>query len=823
MKKILIYFFAQLWLLASCQVPELIESAVSALDPDQVEVKFTVLLPEEGEATKALGDEPSVDIKSLHLVVFDENGYYIETCEASWDPGNTQECNHPQEQPFTVTLRKTEKERIIHFIANCPVDQIHYGHESDIISSLYTQRGNSLETAYWYRTQVWYIKTKQDQQTKADGGSTTKRETLVDEVAEAFKCVPLLRNFASITVKDNADDFVMESYAVYNTIDKGTVAPYNVNTHGFQNFLGSDGKLLTYPQLLADGIKYEGHASAEAVLKYTLSDADFKAPGTPTYMYERKVSVRSGVEHQWSESPPHIIIKGRYNNAAAYSYYKVDMLYYENGKGYYYNILRNFKYTFTVNKVAGPGYSTLEEAMNNPAGNNLAGATDTQGFTNVSDGLGRIFVSHTDTTMTSGDDIVLRYKYVPSIQNYNVVANERVEVEGILDGTGSVIKGVSKIVHNATDDGWAEVTFKVQSPGAITHLQEVVLNVKDNANLHKTIRYRLQKPLTMKVNCWPKAIAKFAGRSINVAIRLPEYMTKDMFPLDLAIEVEQLTLSPDASKANNEMPVEPDYSIVPDKKGKRSYHFVKTIETYEDYVNLERYEGEKLVNTYWLTTKAANASKVYVYNKYFTLANDDFYNAEEFTLLEFPDGVKKGVGNSVTFQFNMNTITPVTVTLEGLTNANGETTFVYTPASLGRQILTLKTAQDSGTVTVTLRADKYADTSLSAVQTSEVNVPTLTVKFTYPSRTGAPQANAVKPTLAMSGNASVSYGSISNPTRTRNGNTYDFVIPFRDLLIKDASDDSVLSISYTTGNYTFKGTITVSELKGDNPTVTLRQ
>jgi hypothetical protein len=42
-------------------------------------------------------------------------------------------------------------------------------------------------------------------------------------------------------------------------------------------------------------------------------------------------------------------------------------------------------------------------------------------------------------------------------------------------------------------------------------------------------------------------------------------------------------------------------------------------------------------------------------------------------------------------------------------------------------------------------------------------------------------------------------------------------------LIKDASDDSVLSISYTTRNYTFKGTITVSELKGDNPTVTLSQ
>ena len=131
-----------------------------------------------------------------------------------------------------------------------------------------------------------------------------------------------------------------------------------------------------------------------AALKTTLSDSDFLAPGQPTYMYERKVSVRAGAEHQWSESPPHIIIKGRYNNAAAYSYYKVDLLRHgADGKSYYYNILRNFQYTFTIDQVAGPGYPTLEEAMNNPAGNNLAGATDPQGFTNVSDGLGRIFVS----------------------------------------------------------------------------------------------------------------------------------------------------------------------------------------------------------------------------------------------------------------------------------------------------------------------------------------------------------------------------------------------------------------------------------------------
>ena len=200
MKRILIYIFSLLWLLASCQRPELLESVEGGDSEGTVEVSFSVLMPENSAATKALGDEPSVDIKSMHLVIFDENGYFIETKEAYYDPPKTHECTHENEQPFKVTLRKTDKERIIHFIANCPVDQIHYGHESDIISNLYVSRGSEVETAYWYRTEVWYIKT-----------TSESSNQLLPEIADKFKCVPLLRNFAQVSVVDDASDFVLES------------------------------------------------------------------------------------------------------------------------------------------------------------------------------------------------------------------------------------------------------------------------------------------------------------------------------------------------------------------------------------------------------------------------------------------------------------------------------------------------------------------------------------------------------------------------------------------------------------------------------------
>ena len=804
MKRILIYMFSMLWLLASCQRPELLERPVCGDSEGTVEVTFSVLMPDDALATKAFGESPATDIDSMHVVVFDENGYYIDVHKATLlDPADHN--THKNERAFKVTLRKTEKERIIHFIANCPVDQIHYGHESDIISNLYVSRGSQTETAYWYRTEVWYIKTV--------GNSNV----LVPEVADKFKCVPLLRNYASITVQDEASNFVMESYAVYNTIDRGTVAPYNIEAHGFQSFIGEGNALLPYATL-RDTYKYYGHALPSATLKTTLTDSDFLAPGQPTYMYERKVSVRAGAEHQWSESPPHIIIKGRYNNAAAYSYYKVDLLRRGNdNKSYYYNILRNFQYTFTIDEVAGPGYPTLEEAMSNPAGNNLAGATDTQGFTNVSDGLGRIFVSYTDTTLTSNNDIRLRYKYIPSIQNYNQTANDRVVVEGILDGTGSVIKGRVDGYRDLAGEmaGWREVTLNVQNPGAITHIQEIYLNVQDNSNLHKTIRYRLQRPLSLLVNCWPQYIAKAAGKLMDVAIRIPTDLTPDLFPLDFAIEVQDHTLSPDASQLNNVMPVEPALSIVPDKAGKRSYHYVKTIDTYEDYQALEMYQGLKLVRTYWLTTKAENASTVYVYNKYFNLASDKFFNAESFTLLTFPDGVPEGAGEPVRFQFNMNSVTPVTVTLEGLSfsaDDRTQTTFTYNPVNTGQQTLTLYTVNDKGPVKVTLAADGYTNDSLEAEQSSKVTIDKLTITFTH-SSSNRPNANTVASELELKvDGVDVTPGRV---TGVRSGN--NFTITCENVVFEGVTNQSVVTATYSHSagwnhNCSYSGSATVGNL-----------
>ena len=100
--------FSMLWLLASCQEPELLERPVCGDSEGMVEVTFSVLMPDDALATKAFGESPATDIDSMHVVVFDENGYYIDVHKATLLDPAADHNTHKNERAFKVTLRKTE-------------------------------------------------------------------------------------------------------------------------------------------------------------------------------------------------------------------------------------------------------------------------------------------------------------------------------------------------------------------------------------------------------------------------------------------------------------------------------------------------------------------------------------------------------------------------------------------------------------------------------------------------------------------------------------------------------------------------------------------
>lgn len=679
-----------------------------------------------------------VEVETLHLIVFDENGMLVEVCKAK-EHGSSDHDGHVGGRHYSVELTVTDKPRIIHYVANCDVDQVVYGHETSVIGNMFVDRNDSegaetdYEVSYWARIEVPYILVEEKEETQTDG-TIKKVLSLVGDIKDAFMHVPLLRNYAEITVTDdfeNKDDtFKVEGFIVYNLLNRGTVAPYNSNTQQFQRFFERDGQTITkkylYPEMYKD-FHYEGHALTSAQLITDLvrnpdgTIKEFK-PGEPFYVYERKVSVMTDEEEKWRESPPHIIIKARYSDDGdavketdPVYYYKMDLVYTEkDAQGTeevkYYNILRNFQYDFNITKIHDVGYDSWEKAVDGAAGNNISGSSTTSKLTNISDDDGRLWVSYTDITLVTGEDVVFRYKYIPNYYGtegseyaQGAVRNDLVHFQNI---EGDVITGIDKGDEKDAADGWREVTIHVNEPSNITRQQILYLKT-NNSNLNRQIRHTLRKKLTMQVEATPKVLGQIL-QPVTVDIKLPIGMTEDMFPLKLDMETLNRTLSPDATQ--NSIPVTAGPSIIEDRKGALSYYYTVTIPTFDAYKALPNDGNMKVVTTHWLTNMAANASTFYVANKYFNQASDSWENYKYVFSNAQCSSSAVGVGEAVTISFNMDDgdnayKRPVTIYLEGMTY-NGATELSYTPGSRDVSIK-CKTTTATDPVSFTLDAGEY--------------------------------------------------------------------------------------------------------------------
>ena len=752
MRRLFIYILALLALGVACQRVDLPDNPhgdhSAELPLGAIGSKATIAFSTAdvtGPETRGIVNA-EVEVETLHLIVFDENGMLVEVCKAE-EHGSSDHDGHVGGRHYSVTLTVTDKPRIIHYVANCDVDQVVYGHETSVIGNMFVDRNDSeghqtdYEVSYWARIEVPHILVEEIEEEQADG-TFKKVLSLVSDIKDAFMHVPLLRNYAEITVTQNENDKTFEvlGFTVYNLINRGTVAPYNSNTQKFQSFFERDGEgnitKYLYPKMYKE-FHYEGHALTSAQLITDLvrnpdgTIKEFKL-GEPFYVYERKVSVMTDEEEKWRESPPHIIIKARYSDdgdavtdADPIYYYKMDLVYTEkDAQGTeevkYYNILRNFMYNFNITKIHDVGYGSWQEAVDGAAGNNISGSSTTSKLTNISDDDGRLWVSYTDITLVTGEDVVFRYKYIPnyygtegSAYTKGEVRNDLVDFQNI---EGDVITGI-EVAQSDAADGWREVTIHVNAPDNITRQQILYLKT-NNSNLNRQIRHTLRKKLTMQVECTPKVKGEIL-QEVKVDIKLPPGMTEDMFPLALNMETEHRTLSPHATANDDPIPVTAGPSIVPGRVGESSYYYTVTIPTFDAYTALPKDGDMRVVTTHWQTNMAANASTFYVENKYFNLASDSWQNyTYEFSNVSCSSSAV-GVGSDVTISFAMadGAINKqVTIALEGMTYSgtqNGVTytnakTFKYTTSSKNVTISEgLKTTTATDRVSFTLDADGY--------------------------------------------------------------------------------------------------------------------
>ena len=578
-------------------------------------VNFSVQLPEMQEATRSFTKH---GIERLHLLVFDENGYFVEAKAAAPTTPTSFGVASGTTYGFSVELSQSPNKRTIHFVANSPITDVkkyQFGSERELVNALST---SSAQDAYWQRVEL------------PDGiieGQTAG--SLVGTSLAKLTAVPLVRNFVKITVQNKAADdanggFVLEGIALVNTPNQGTIAPYNVNSGNYAVYNNST----TYSALNEAG--YYGFEPTGMTINETIpttfvaavtggqdatDDDETVASYAESYMYERRM-------HDKPSDYTYVIIKGKYNNGTP-SYYKVDIIN-EAQNGAYFDLLRNFNYVIDINDVLGDGFSTPDAAAAAVASNNISASIDTQNLLNISDGKARLYVEYVDKVLTKAGTYTLKYKYVPNIANSNTVSNGYVR-SGETDAThpvdlsmvveGNVISSVS--VANTDVDGWRTITFETNP---VDGVKNQTITIRAGA-LKRDIKLSLRAPFQMGVQVTGNGMALGSARTVTITLPT-DLLPEAIFPLEFVIVDKNLSISPDTSKDNNNLPVKTGINADGVAVANGQYFgFVKKLE-YEDYVTRDTNGTitNHLTTTlpcYFITNKSNADPSVKVYNEYF--------------------------------------------------------------------------------------------------------------------------------------------------------------------------------------------------------------
>lgn len=573
-----------------------------------IELDFGVALPEMQAVTKSFESNAITD---LHAYVFDESGYLVEHTPCAAENGFGFSSIEAEKTVFKMTVTQTSSPRYIHFVANCPVEvnsNTAYT-EYDLIGAMEV---SGTQDAYWQRIEF----PKGIMEPRYDTGGDT---------AHRLTCIPLIRNFAKITLKvsDKISDFTILGYQVIRIPDKGSVAPFNVNNidanGGFAKYASYDSSIpgyvssIDYNELVGTQ-KFVGISPDDANFDYSIPDEDLKSTGSK-YVYERNVIKEKNNE-------PWVIVKGQFSSGAK-RYFKLILM---NEKGEYYNILRNIEYEMTIEKVTQlDGYGTLGEALaGSPNNGNISYLTETKNLLNISDGTRRLFVSEVEKTIVGNEPVYIYYKYMSSGETVN--NKDNVISSNSTVAAGDVIRSCSWETDNipANYPGYAKLKIV---PNNVSDAQKKQVITISDGNLSREITLWLQSPFDLEVQCTTPEVLYKIGESVGVKLKLDSDLRESIFPLVFTIEAENLSIYPDVTKPNNRMPVVSgkNITIVPSKTAATAvFQYEKTI-TWDEYHNEDGTRNTEFF-CYFKTNKALSASKIYVYNSYFGLKNCEFTN-----------------------------------------------------------------------------------------------------------------------------------------------------------------------------------------------------
>ena len=666
MKKLLLYIVPLLTLFSCSEHLEGISSTDKGM-----ETTISVVIPQLPDAhpqSRAMALNPQ--LQNLKLAVFDDNGYLLEYVSATL----TEEQKAIENEityGYKVELRPTDFPTYIHFIGNAP-ENIQYGTETEAIGRLFTEGGNE---AYWQRIEL-------PDGIKKDG------ENFVESVVDSLTNVRLVRNFAWIQLENTATNFNIDSYCVVNTYPKGSIAPYNTSLGEFADFAHQQ----THADLLREG--YNGFIPAGAELDKAIPAENtwFKTQGQSAdsyayFIYEREKAL---------SEPSYILVKGTYTpesgSAMANRYYKVDL---RDQTGDYFPLIRNFRYKVRITKVMHEGHESAVLAAAGSGSGDVSTAVETEDFTNISNGVARIFVSYTDTTLVAQtDELKLRYKFMvfeTKDANGNVIQEQRTLNGGnvTLTKEGGIVIDEFNKSNSDTSDGWREVTIKTTALGDKLKMEDLIIKGTVTIGTGESAKtYELQRKVTialtpkytMQLVCDPTEIIKDQGTAFDVIIKVPGGLRPAMFPLDIRLEAENQSMTPNQG---DNLPVVTGKSMISGKETKTTIGFIKQIQ-YADYLeSLPAEGGSASIRCHFKRNKEVSTdTRIYADNKYFNQVSAILgsYTPGTFTNLAFNPSSNLTPGTNVTFSFSVSEIPSqgdVYVTLEGLELADGEDKLVW--------------------------------------------------------------------------------------------------------------------------------------------------
>lgn len=631
-------FVAGVAMLASCSQEAVIPDTPEENQTVGVGQPFTltgsITVPEmETASTRTLGETPGRNLK-LTILEFDkgadatssflENIYQATIIDATTAVANGVEVK------FQVTLNATNRPRTLHFMLANDYVSCNYGSEAAVIPTIY-----STDEAYWNKVELdnGYV-----ENLGADGTGT-----LSDEAKAKLTNIPMIRNFAKISIENKATDvFELYGFELVSIPRSGTIAPYNETTQSVPQLLNADNQMLTYS---AAHNVYPGIMPANVT--FANSEAEVKAMNNFTHtnttanvLWSR--NARYFFEHPFNSlNYTYMIVQGRYhapgvqNPTNRIDYYKIDLgvTNPETGMFEFYDLLRNFNFNVVINSVIAPGAATPALAVDGQVYNNISASVETSAMPNVSDGENMLFVNNTSFVFTTTTPETFLYRYMTDVTGSRNPDNSKVFTHDL--AVGSVIQSYEESTY--TDESgteWKAIKITPNTPTDITQTQS--FTVIDGQGLGRTINLTLHNPWNItNANVYAghsderpgtetlNVVSSATGAEFTVYFNLPDDLTAGMFPLQFQLEAnpQNMENNPIGTLVVSTGPSLFDESVT-------AISYIKTV-SWKEYNYMYKGDGSNEVNTnrrntnhlvrcrFRTITAASGTATIKIHNPYF--------------------------------------------------------------------------------------------------------------------------------------------------------------------------------------------------------------